>query len=256
MGEDYQDGVGPIEEKQPGLVGVRLSGKQPARMMRRAVLFDLDGTLTDPKVGITRSIQHALVSLDQPAPDANDLTWCIGPPLHESFRTLLNSTDEGLIARAISIYRERFSEVGLYENELIDGIPQLLDRLQRAELELFVATSKPSIFARKIVTHFRIDRFFGEVYGAELDGSLSDKANLIAHLCGRQALTCDDRVAMIGDRHHDITGAIANDIHAIGVTFGYGTREELVSAGAHVIANTVPELEIWLNDYFGSSARS
>ena len=146
-----------------------------------AVLFDLDGTLTDPFPGITRSIQHALRRLGAPVPEADDLRWCIGPPLADSFALLLGTTDKQRLDEAIAFYRERYTTVGLFENAVVDGIPELLRRLADAGRCLFVATSKPHIYARRIVEHFGLLPPIRTVYGSELDGTRSDKAELIAY---------------------------------------------------------------------------
>ena len=131
----------------------------------KAIFFDLDGTLSDPKPGITGSIQYALLSLGRPAPAAAELTWCIGPPLHESFASLLGDAAEA--AAAIELYRERYSQTGLYENAVYDGIPEVLEAAKTAGFELFVATSKPHVYALEILRHFGLQAFFSSVFGAE-----------------------------------------------------------------------------------------
>ena len=138
--------------------------------MTGTVLLDLDGTLTDPKIGITRCIAHALTALHHESPHADALEWCIGPPLANSFATLLDTKDAALIARALALYRERFSAIGLFENTLFPGIANMLEALSAAGLQAHVATSKPHVFATRIVAYFSLDQYFGTVYGAELDG--------------------------------------------------------------------------------------
>lgn len=194
------------------------------------LLLDLDGTLTDPREGITRCIQHALARLGRPVPEQDQLLGCIGPPLHTSFVHLLDG-DEALADRAVGLYRERFAQVGLYENALYPGILPALDRLREQGAHLYLATSKPAVYARRIVSHFGLDDRLDGVFGSELDGTRTDKSDLLAWLIDRLGLGRDATI-MIGDRKHDMIGARANRIHPVGVTWGYGSREELLQAGA------------------------
>lgn len=191
-------------------------------------LLDLDGTLTDPKAGITRSIQYALEKLGRAVPDAEALTWMIGPPLISGFTRLLGGPEEA--PEAVRLYRERFSDVGLFENEPYPDVPAALEALQGAGFRLFVATSKPHVFARRIIDHFGLSRYFHQVYGSELDNRNADKRDLIRHIVDRERFDPAAAV-MIGDREHDAIGARANRIAAIGVTWGYGSRQELLEAG-------------------------
>lgn len=194
-----------------------------------AIFFDLDGTLTDPKPGITRSIQYALRQFDQPAiPTEDELTWCIGPPLRASFVQLLG---EASADQAVSLYRERFSEVGLYENSVYDGIRDVLSALRSSGCRLFVATSKAHVFANRIIDHFNLRDYFEHVFGAELDGTRADKSDLLAYSLRTTAID-PSRALMIGDRSHDMVGAKNNGIKGIGVLYGYGSRDELIAAGA------------------------
>jgi phosphoglycolate phosphatase len=203
-------------------------------------LFDLDGTLTDPKTGITRSVQYALEKLGRPVPDADELTWMIGPPLIAGFTELLGGTDEA--SDAVRFYRERYGDVGLYENEVYAGIPALLRHLQEKGVRLYVATSKLHVFARRILDHFELSRFFIEIYGSEPDNRNADKRDLIRHILGQERFDPAQAV-MIGDRKHDAIGAGANGIAAIGVTWGYGSRQELSAAGAACLVDTPDALE-------------
>lgn len=196
----------------------------------KTVFLDLDGTLTDPKPGITRSIQHALTELGREAPSEDALTWCIGPPLLASFETLLG--DPGLAARGLALYRERFGEVGLFENRVYDGIPEMLEGLRAAGYRLRLATSKPHVFASRIVAHFGLDQWVEQVFGSELDGTRVDKSDLIAFALAESGAAGDASV-MLGDREHDILGARANAIPGIGALWGYGAPGELEAAGAH-----------------------
>jgi phosphoglycolate phosphatase len=207
----------------------------------KSLLFDLDGTLTDSRDGIIRCIAHALHELGETVPEPADFERFIGPPLVESFAVLLAAPDDERIARAIALYRERYVRTGLYENRVFPGIPGLLHELSERGLTLFVATSKPSVYATRIAEHFGLDRFFHGIYGPECDGTRNDKAELLAHLLEVEGLVAADTV-MIGDRKHDVIGARANGLAAIGVTWGYGSRAELAAAGADAIVDTMPEL--------------
>jgi phosphoglycolate phosphatase len=200
-----------------------------------AIFFDLDGTLTDPKIGITRSIQFALDRLGHPAiPSEDELTWCIGPPLRASFTRLLGG--EHSSDRAVALYRERFADIGIFENSLYAGIADMLTALSRPGRRLFVATSKPGVFAERIIDHFGLRDHFERVFGSELDGTRSDKTHLLEYAL-KQTSVDPARAIMIGDRSHDIIGARNNGMGAIGVLYGYGSREELTEAGAlHVCA--------------------
>lgn len=194
------------------------------------ILLDLDGTLTDPREGITRCIQYALRRLDRPAPEQHDLLHCIGPPLHASFVALLDG-DASLADRAVALYRERFGEVGLYENRPYPGIGQALDALRANGARLYLATSKPTVYARRIVAHFGLDSRLEGVFGSELDGTRADKADLLSWIVDKLSID-PAATAMVGDRKHDMIGARANRIHPVGVTWGYGARSELIEAGA------------------------
>ncbi|WP_299711004.1 HAD family hydrolase [Tardiphaga sp.] len=194
------------------------------------VFFDLDGTLTDPKIGITASIQYALARFDIRVPTQDELLWCIGPPLHASFKALLGTTDADA-DRAVDYYRERFGDVGLFENTLYAGIEETLTAVAAPGRRLFVATSKPHVFADRIIDHFGLRPHFGRVFGSELDGTRVHKTDLLRYALDETA-TDPARAIMIGDRQHDIIGAANNGIATIGVLYGYGSRAELVDAGA------------------------
>lgn len=200
-----------------------------------AIYFDLDGTLTDPKPGITRSIQYALKQLDHHTiPTEDELTWCIGPPLRASFVTLLGADHSA--DRAVALYRERFADVGLYENGVYDGVGEVLTALCASGHRLFVATSKPHVFAERIIDHFGLRGHFERVFGSELDGTRVDKSHLLEYAL-KQASVNPAKTLMIGDRSHDMVGARNNGMKGIGVLYGYGSREELLGAGAqHVCA--------------------
>lgn len=203
--------------------------------MKPAVFFDLDGTLTDPKPGITECIRHALRGLGRVVPDVDELLWCIGPPLPKTFATLLDTSDPALVARAMTLYRERFGTVGLFENTLYPGIPEAVAAVRDTGAATYVMTSKPHIYATRIVEHFGLTALFDSVYGSELDGTRVEKTDLIAYALVQERLD-PARVVMIGDREHDAIGARRNGIRVIGVTYGYGSEVELRREGAEMIA--------------------
>ncbi|MGX4771348.1 HAD family hydrolase [Bradyrhizobium guangdongense] len=203
------------------------------------IFFDLDGTLTNPKPGITRSIQYALDKLSLAVPSEDELTWCIGPPLHASLQKLTGSSD--LADRALLLYRERFSDIGLFENEAYTGIVDTLATLAATNQRMFVATSKPAVYATRIVDHFGLKSYFEHVFGSELDGTRVDKRDLLRYALEETKANADSAI-MIGDRSHDVVGARTNGMTAIGVLYGYGSEAELKDAGAHHICAAHPEL--------------
>jgi phosphoglycolate phosphatase len=204
-----------------------------------STFFDLDGTLTDPKPGITRCIQYALERLGFPVPSQDDLVWCIGPPLHASMKKFVG-TDE-LAHRAVELYRERFRDVGLYENEAYAGIEETLAKVAVGGRRLFVATSKPKVYADRIIEHFGLGGLFEHVFGSELDGTRTDKADLLAYALSEAKLDPAQAI-MIGDRSHDVVGARKNGMKAIGVLYGYGSLAELTDAGADHLCAAHPDL--------------
>ena len=204
------------------------------------ILFDLDGTLTDPKPGITRSIQYALEKLGKTVPAGDDLLWCIGPPLLGSLRKIL-AADADKAETALSIYRERYKAVGKFENKVYPDIPETLTGLSQQGFNLFVATSKPYVFANEILAHFGLLRFFKRVYGSELNGALADKGELIAYILKKETISAKNTM-IVGDRSHDILGAKKHGVYSLGVTYGYGTNEELVRAGADYIVDSPQEI--------------
>ena len=214
-------------------------------MQPSTILFDLDGTLTDPQLGITRCIQYALVELGHQPPDAEELHWCIGPPIQESFSQLLNTSNNDVINEAIALYRRRFSTIGLWENSLYPQIIETLTAIRNAGYQTFVATSKPHIYAIPIVEHFGLSLLFDGVYGSEIDGTRSVKGELIHHILVTENLS-PSSVVMVGDRQHDMIGAKHNHLTAIGVTYGYGTEEELQTHGADLIAHSPDEIAKFL----------
>jgi phosphoglycolate phosphatase len=209
-----------------------------------AVLLDLDGTLTDPKPGITESVRHALRRLNETRglslaiPTQDELEWTIGPPLIDSFR-LIAGREHG--EAGVAFYRERYGETGLFENRVYDGIPQALEALVGAGHRLFVATSKPRVYAQRILDHFDLARFFARVHGSEFDGTNIHKPDLLRHILAVEQLD-PARCVMIGDRKHDAIGAKANHVAALAVAWGYGSREELAAAGFAGVIGTPGEI--------------
>ncbi len=205
------------------------------------VLFDLDGTLTNPRAGITRCLRYALEKLGRPVPAESELATYIGPPLRGTFAALLKTTDRELVETAVNFYRERFALVGLFENELYAGVPRMLESLRAASCRLFVATSKVGMFAERILEHFRLAPFFDGVYGSTLDGRFDNKRDLIRHLLESESLKATETL-MVGDREHDVITAHDNEIYALGVTYGYGTREELLAARVDALCDSPGEV--------------
>ena len=214
--------------------------------MKQYLLFDLDGTLTDPMVGITSSVQYALEKFGIHVRYLKELIPFIGPPLAESFRKFYGFSKEDA-ERAIQYYREYYAPKGIFENEVYEGIPEMLAHLTEAGFTLLVATSKPTVFARKVLKYFGMEDYFSFVGGSELDGSRTKKAEVISYIlktCGIEA----KEAIMIGDRRHDIEGGKACGLESVGVLYGYGTEQELTEAGADHIIRTVAELEDYLRN--------
>lgn len=214
-------------------------------MIPENILFDLDGTLTDPKDGITRSISYALGQLGFESPHEDHLIWCIGPPLKESFGRLLDTDDESLIEQALSHYRKRFSESGMYENAVYSGIPAILQVIRSAGFRVFLATSKPRVYAKRILDHFDLSHYFHAVHGSELDGRLSDKGALIAHIIETEGLD-PQATLIVGDRSYDVVGGKKNGIMTAAVTYGYGSREELFEARPDIVLDSPEGLALFL----------
>jgi len=211
-------------------------------MRYEILLWDLDGTLTDPKDGITRSVQFALNQLNYPSPEADDLVWVIGPPLKESFKILLQTTDEALLNQAVGFYRERYQEKGLYENIVYTGISELLFQLKEKGCKHLLATSKPRVFAERILQHFLLEKYFDVIMGSELNGRFVEKEGLIEEVLKKAPEGSRSKTVMIGDRKYDIHGAKANHIDVISVGYGYGTVEELQAERPDFIVPSVHNL--------------
>lgn len=212
-------------------------------MKYNIILFDLDGTLTDPKVGITTCCQYGLRAVGVDVPDLKELEQFIGPPLLPAFQEVYG-LDEEQALKAIDKFRERFQSVGLYENELLPGVPQMLRTLKEHGKILATASSKPEVFVKQILQHFDIDSWFDEIVGSTMDEKHAGKAEVIGEALRRLGCADADRdsILMVGDRMHDAEGAAALNIRTVGVTFGYGSRSELEQAGAWRIVDTMEEL--------------
>jgi phosphoglycolate phosphatase len=209
--------------------------------MYQTILFDLDGTLTDPGEGITNSVIYALKKWNIEVKDRTELYCFIGPPLRDSFMKYFGFSPEEA-ELAVAEYRVYFSAQGLFENRPYDGAAELLAALKRAGARLLLATSKPELYTLRILDHFGLTPYFDIVVGASMDGSLGKKGDIIAK--AMQIGNVDPKTAiMVGDRHHDICGAKENSLPAVGVLYGYGDREELTAAGAAHIAESVEELK-------------
>lgn len=209
------------------------------------ILFDLDGTLTDPGLGITNSAAYALHKFQIEVPDRTSLYKFIGPPLIESFEKYYGFSAEEA-QTALHYFREYFSVTGILENEVYPGIKELLQALQSAGKSILLATSKPEEYARRILAHFDLDSYFTYIAGATMDEKRVKKAEVIQYALDFCNITDTSRAVMIGDREHDILGAKAHGLDSIGVLFGYGNREELEAAGATLLAETVADLEHYL----------
>jgi len=193
--------------------------------------FDLDGTLTDPFIGITNCIRFALTELGADVPAATDLGWCIGPPLRDSFVQLL---DEQRADRAVELYRQRFADVGLLENRKYPGVDALLTAINTMDAVCYVASSKPLVFVEQILERFELSRHFTRSFGSELSGLRSDKTELLTFALEQTGAEAN-RCVMIGDRKHDVIGARNNGIRSWGAGWGFGSRAELETAGAEIV---------------------
>lgn len=205
------------------------------------IFIDLDGTITDPKVGITKSVQYALRAFDIHIEDLDSLCKHIGPPLKRAFMEFY-AFDEETADKAILKYREYYGVTGIFENEVYEGMEGLLDRLKKAGKKLIVATSKPEVYAKQILEHFGLIGYFDDVCGATLDDSRSLKEEVIRYAMEKNNITELDEAIMVGDRRHDVEGARAVGMASLGVLYGYGSREELETAGADNICETVSDV--------------
>ncbi|MBE7148661.1 HAD family hydrolase [Bacillus mycoides] len=210
--------------------------------MYTTFLFDLDGTLTDPKEGIINSVLYALEKIGIEEVNIRELDSFIGPPIQQSFVDRYNM-NEIEVERAVFYFREYLKQSGLLENKVYDGIGALLQELKDAGNRLFVATSKPTVFAKQVIEHFQLTSFFEEIVGSNLDGTRIKKEEIIAHILQTNEELQKEEIVMIGDRKHDVIGANSNGIASIGVLYGYGNENELSDAGAIHIVKDVEELQ-------------
>lgn len=198
--------------------------------MLKHILIDLDGTLTDPKLGITTCVRYGLAKIGHPIADDVNIDWVIGPPLKASLAQILNvPAEDDLAEQALQAYRERFSVTGLFENEVFPHVAETLAQLQQAGYGLYLATAKPTVYAKQILQHFNLAQYFTAIYGSELSGERTNKGDLIAYILQQENLAADECL-MVGDREHDIFGARRHGIETIAVEYGYGTAAELDAA--------------------------
>lgn len=205
------------------------------------LLFDLDGTITNSETGITRCVEYALNYFGIQVSDLHDLLPFIGPPLLDSFKEFYHFTDEQAVI-ATEKYRERYKDKGIYENELYPGIEELLAQARQNGKTVILATSKPEVFARRILDYFGLSSYFSFIAGSGLDGSLHTKTDVINYILQSNNITDLGTVVMIGDRKHDIIGAKNVGIDSIGVLYGFGDYAELSEAGATHIIKDIAEL--------------
>jgi len=194
-------------------------------MRYKNILFDLDGTLTDPYLGITNSIKYSLKKFNISENDENILKSFIGPPLEKSFMKFYQF-DSNKSKLAVEYYREYYSEKGIYENKLYPDIDILLDKISKNNKNVILATSKPTIFATEVLKHFDIEKYFNDIVGSNLDGTLVEKDEIIKYIIEKNNLN-EKETIMLGDRKYDIIGAHKNNIHSIAVMYGYGSKDEL-----------------------------
>lgn len=209
--------------------------------MYQYILFDLDGTLTDPREGITKSVQYALAKMGIDEPDLTALEHFIGPPLYDEFRQCYHF-DDMQAKQAVAAYRERFSVYGWKENIMYDGVPDMLQILRVAGKKLAIASSKPTVFVKKILELFQLASYFDVISGATLDGSISTKRQVVEQALAMLSVQDHKSVVLVGDRMHDVEGARSCGIDCVGVTFGFGGLQELQQAGAQYIVQDFAEL--------------
>ena len=205
------------------------------------ILFDLDGTITDSGEGITKSVQYALKSFGISVDNLEDLNKFIGPPLKDSFKKYYNFDDEKA-ELGLKKYREYYADKGIFENNLYDGIVELLDTLVKNNKKIILATSKPEVYAKQILKYFKIDKYFNFVAGSDFEETRVKKGDVIKHALEGAKVSELSKVIMVGDREHDIIGAKENNIKSIGVLYGYGEVVELTQARAEYIVKTPNEL--------------
>ncbi|MTK08833.1 MAG: HAD family hydrolase [Hungatella sp.] len=211
-------------------------------MKKDYLLFDLDGTLTDPKEGITKSVRHALHAFGIEAENLDDLCCFIGPPLKDSFMEYYGFTESDA-QKAVEIFREYFSSQGIFENKVYEGTRESLDALVRSGKRLYVASSKPEVFVRMILEHFELDSYFEFMGGADFEEIRVKKADVIRYVLDTCEIRDISKTVMIGDRKHDILGAKEFGMESVGALYGYGSREELTKAGADFLVESIFDLQ-------------
>ena len=210
-------------------------------MKYKNIIFDLDGTVTDSKPGIVKGVQYALHCYGIDEPDLDKLTSFVGPPLYKSFMNYLGCPEDEA-KEVVECYREYYAETGLYENALYEGIEALLYALKEKGYRLLIASSKPRLYVKRILSYFRVMRYFDIVEGSELDSKRTDKAELLSYVLDKWSLKAEECV-MVGDREHDVLGAKANGMDSIAVGYGYGSEDELTKAGPTYFFPTIEELK-------------
>lgn len=211
-------------------------------MKKDYLLFDLDGTLTDPKEGITKSVRHALHAFGIEAENLDDLCCFIGPPLKDSFMEYYGFT-ESEAQKAVEIFRDYFSSQGIFENKVYEGTRESLKALVKSGKKLYVASSKPEVFVRMILEHFELDSYFEFMGGADFEEIRVKKADVIRYVLDTCEIRDISKTVMIGDRKHDILGAKEFGMESVGVLYGYGSREELTEAGADFLVESIFDLQ-------------
>lgn len=214
-------------------------------MSYKYILFDLDGTLTDPKVGITKSVQHALKKFSIDVSNLDNLEKFIGPPLKDSFMQFYNFNEKQAY-QAIDYYREYFKDTGIFENKLYPGIAKLLKQLNDENKIVAVSTSKPTVFAERVLNLFKLNTYFRIIVGSNLDGSRSSKTKIINHTLKQLDVQNLKDVVMIGDRKYDMLGAINNKIDCIAVSYGYGSLPEITQCSPTYLVDSVEQLSALL----------
>lgn len=212
------------------------------------ILFDLDGTLSDPKEGITKSFQYALKHFGIKLDNLDELEPVIGPPLKSSFMNFYHLNEKDAVV-AIEKYRERFGKIGLYENEIYPGIKELLQDLVKRGYQIAIASSKPTEYVEQICEYFQIKEYFHHIIGSFMDGRRVEKEEVVEEAIAQFGTISKDEIVMVGDRKFDVIGAHDRGLKAIGVTYGYGGREELTEAGADYLVDNVEELRKILLQY-------
>ena len=219
--------------------------------MYKAVLFDLDGTLTDSGEGIMKSVQYALDKIGRPEPDLEKLRVFVGPPLLEQFMDFAG-VDRETAEMAVRYYRERFAPVGIFENSVYPGTEAMLDSLKTRGYLLAVASSKPDVFVRQVLDHFGLTGYFDVIVGSEMNGARTQKSEVVEEAISLLGLSDRrEEVIMVGDKSHDVIGAASCGIKCIAVSYGYGTMEELEGASPLCIVDSPQAVA----DFFDSSRR-